>query len=153
MCAIIIALSAVCLRHAASFVTDKACAAGVTSNMQDISYMQLHCMPLCAQALPPWPSVLSVGTKPSRSDTGGSGTAGANGGEEGDPSRLGRLNPANALRAVRRRTPQCLLSEHCLALWTDHRPMCTPDRALMSRSVGMHSLEHRRHPAWLRNAC
>eukprot|EP00891_Asterochloris_glomerata_P002409 jgi/Astpho2/2409/Aster-x1074 len=90
-------------------------------------------LPRLLGALPPWPSVLSVGTKPSRSDTGGSGTAGANGSDEGDPSRLGRLNPANALRAVRRRTPQCLLSEHCLALWTDHRPTCTPDRALMSR--------------------
>lgn len=92
------------------------------------------------QALPTWPNVLSIGTRPSTANgqLAANGSAGAAGGDasgaaaakQGGQSRLQRLN-----MAVRKRSAgaQVLLSEHMQALWHTYRPLTRPDRSLLER--------------------
>ena len=79
-----------------------------------------HCA--CVQALPTWPNVLSVGTRPSS----GPGKA---------PE--GRLHLLQ--RAVRRGSagPGSLLSEFTPQLWSSHKPLSRPDKALLDRQAGV----------------
>ena len=76
------------------------------------------------QALPNWPNVMSVGSRP--------GQGAANGSVNGavSESRLSKLDQAVRRKAV---GAQTLLSGHLEALWHAYKPLTRPDKELLER--------------------
>ncbi|KAK9810174.1 hypothetical protein WJX72_006112 [[Myrmecia] bisecta] len=85
------------------------------------------------KALPDWPNVLSIGSKPSLA-----GSAQQNGhtGPSAAPSAPSRLQKlGNAVKAVRQQAAgaQVLLTQHIQALWSSYKPLTRPDNKLLER--------------------
>ena len=104
----------------------------------EVSWQSFSAKDRAAQALPEWPNVLSLGSKPQQATNSPSG-------QDTGQSRLAK--------AVQRKSSgfKSLLTSYSEAAWLSYKPLSKPNKQLLDRCAHLHSSSH---GPWLkRSAC